>query len=74
MFDALTDPLFKPALKAFLKEQREEYLKELLQAVRMPERATLKEAFIAGKVEAYESFVSEVEKFAAKALNDAAGG
>ena len=68
LFDALCDPLFKPALQTFLNEQRQEHLEMLVRAVRMEDRATLKEAFLAGKIEAYESLFRELEQFAAMEL------
>lgn len=68
LYEALDDPLLRPALDAFFHDRRIETLDMLLQAVRHPVRDTMKEARLAGKVEAYESALTELKHFAAESL------
>jgi len=71
LFDALDDPLLRPALAAFFGHQREEHLDMLVQAVRQSVRDTMKEARLAGKIEAYEELMSGLQRFAEEQLRDA---
>lgn len=45
----------------------------LLRAVRMPVRETMKEARLAGKIEAYEDSLMELERFAQEQIRSAKG-
>ena len=71
LHDALGDPLLRPALTAFFHEEHTEQLRQLVQAIRLPERDTMKEAQLAGKVEAYETALSSMERFAEEQLRRA---
>ena len=68
LFDALSDPLVRPALIAFFHQEHTEQLRQLVQAIRLPERDTMKEAQLAGKVEVYETALSGLEHFAEEQL------
>lgn len=50
---------------------RAEALVDLVSAVRSPERDTMKEAALAGKVEAYETLLSQLDYFAEQQLEAA---
>jgi hypothetical protein len=67
----LNDPSIRPALEAFFSEQRMETIELLLSAVRQGVRDTMKEARLAGKVEAYENTLREMEQFAKEQLENA---
>jgi hypothetical protein len=69
----LQDPLFRPALEAFFSEQRKEHIELLLRAVRQSVRDTMKEARLAGKVEAYEDSLRDLERFAQEQIRSAKG-
>jgi hypothetical protein len=71
MVDVLNDPLFRPSLIAFCQQQQTEELRQLIQAIRQPERDTMREAQLAGKVEVYETIVSDLDRFAAEQLEKA---
>jgi hypothetical protein len=71
LHDGLEDALLRPALDAFFRDQRLIHLDMLLQAVRSPGRDTMKEARLAGKVEAYETALSELTRFAKDQLRKA---
>lgn len=68
LVDALSDPLVRPAITAFFREEHAEQMRQLVQAVRLPERDTMKEAQLAGKVEVYETALSGLERFAEEQL------
>jgi hypothetical protein len=70
LYDALQDPLIRPALQEFFQEQRTENIDALLHAVQQHLRDTMKEARLAGKVEAYETAMSELQRFAEKQLRE----
>lgn len=63
-YDAVTDPLLRPALEIFFKKQRDELLDKLVSAVRQNVRDTMKEARLAGKAESYEEALDEMQRFA----------
>jgi hypothetical protein len=69
--DALSDPLLRPGLIAFFHQEQAEGLRQLVQAIRLPERDTMKEAQLAGKVEVYETALSGLEHFAEDQLRQA---
>jgi hypothetical protein len=71
LFDALDDPLIKPALEEFFREQKEIHTDMLLSAVRQSVRDTMKEARLAGKVEAYEDNYRDLRRFAEQQLRGA---
>jgi hypothetical protein len=68
LFDAVNDPLLRPALEAFFKKQRDEHVDRLIAAVRQNMRDTMKEARLAGKAESYEEAFSEMQRFAEEQL------
>jgi hypothetical protein len=68
----LSDPLLAPALKAFFDKLAAEYTHSLLNAVRQSIRDTMKEARLAGKAEAYEEAMKELQRFAEEQLQKAA--
>jgi hypothetical protein len=69
----LQDPLFRPALQAFFEQQKQEHTELLLRAVRQSIRDTMKEARLAGKVEAYEDSLRDLERFAQEQIRSAKG-
>lgn len=70
LYDALSDPLLRPALEEFFAKQREENITNLLHAVQQHSRDTMKEARLAGKVEAYEETLSQMQRFAEEQLKN----
>jgi hypothetical protein len=72
LLEALSDPSIRPALESFFSEQRTDTIELLLKAVRLSVRDTMKEARLAGKVEAYENTLREMEHFAKEQLQMAA--
>jgi len=48
-------------------------LKDLVTAVCLTERSTLKESRLAGKIEAYEGLLSQLEKYAVEQLGQTQG-
>jgi len=73
LHDALQDPLFRPALETFFEERKRESVEMLLRAVRQPIRDTMKEARLAGKVEAYEDSLRDMIQFAQEQMREAKG-
>jgi hypothetical protein len=73
LFDALRDELFRPALGAFFEQQASEHKDMLLRAVRQSVRDTMKEARLAGKVEAYEDALMDLKRFAEEQIRSAKG-
>ena len=71
LYDALQDPLFRPALVQFFTEQKDLYLEALVHAVQQSVRDFYKESRLAGKVEAYENALSELQRFAERQLREA---
>jgi hypothetical protein len=71
LYDALNDPLIKAALELFFREQEKVYLALLVRAIREKQRDTMKEAQLAGKIEAYELTLSELRQFAERQLQAA---
>jgi hypothetical protein len=71
LFEAIREPMLRPALEAFFEEQKRETIEMLLSAVRQGARDTMKEARLAGKVEAYENTLREMELFAKEQLEQA---
>lgn len=72
LFDAVNDPLLNIALTKFFDEQKQQSTEMLLSAVRQSVRDTMKEARLAGKVEAYDNCLSEMRHFAQEQLRSAA--
>jgi hypothetical protein len=58
-------------MEAFFSGQKEECTRMLLSAVRQSVRDTMKEARLAGKVEAYEDCLRELQRFAEEQLRNA---
>jgi len=71
LLDALSDPLLRPALKQFCTSQANEHVGMLLRQIRCKERDVMKEAALAGKVDAYETMFSELEHFAGRMMKEA---
>jgi hypothetical protein len=71
LIDAVNDPLLRPALVEFFDSQRKEALDELVKAVRKRVRDTMHEADLAGKVDAYENAMAELQRFAEKQIREA---
>jgi hypothetical protein len=71
LHDGLDDSLLRPALQAFFEEQRMAHLEMVVRAVCSPARDTMKEARLAGKVEAYETALMELTRFAKNQLKQA---
>jgi len=67
----LADPLLRPGLEAFFNLAKDEHVEMLLSAVRQNVRDTMKEARLAGKVEAYENALRELQRFATEQLKNA---
>ena len=65
------DELLRPALEKFFSMRSSERKDALLVAVRQPVRDTMREARIAGQVEAYEHCLSELHEFAKQQLTEA---
>jgi hypothetical protein len=66
--------LLSAALIAFYERQRSEHIEMLLSAVRQPARDAMKESRLAGKVEAYEDSLRELQRFAEEQLRGATNG
>jgi hypothetical protein len=64
LYEGLQDALLRPALATFFQDQRTGYLNMLVQAVRQSDRNTLYEAQLAGKVEAYETALEDLDRYA----------
>ena len=71
LHEALNDPALRPSLEAFFAEQRQENIEMLLSAVRHSIRDNQEESRLAGKIEAYENTLRELEQFARKQLEEA---
>jgi hypothetical protein len=68
LYDGLQDALLRPALQQFFRDQRVTYLNMLVHAVRQSNRDTLREAQLAGKVEAYETALDDLDRYAKEQL------
>lgn len=71
LYDGLSDALLRPALTQFFQTQRADALEELQRAVLQNMRDTMKEARLAGRVDAYEKALPELQRFAEKQLREA---
>lgn len=71
LFEALNDPLFRPALEAFFAEKKQDTIEMLLSAVRQSVRDNQKESRLAGQIEAYDNTLREMEHFAKEQLQKA---
>ena len=71
LLDALSDPLLRPALVSYFDEQKDFAMESLVRAVRQNVRDTMKEAALAGKVDAYENAMRELDRFAENAMKKA---
>jgi hypothetical protein len=63
--------LVRPGLEAFFEEQCAAHVDLLLRALRQKDRDTMKEAAIAGKIDAYETALSELQHFATRQIKEA---
>lgn len=66
--DGLSDPLLRPALIEFFDAQRSEAVSALKDAVMCSTRDTMKESRIAGRADAYERAMSDLDEFARRAI------
>jgi len=71
LFEALNDPLLRPALEAFVQQQKEFLTEQLLGSVRSKERDTMRDSRFAGLIEAYEDLLRDLEHFAKEQLEKA---
>lgn len=69
--DAIHDPLCGLALREFVRSQYEAHVDLLLRALRQQERDTMKEAALAGKIDAYETMLEELKYFSQRMLKEA---
>ena len=72
LWDVLHDPSFRIALQTFLNQQQQDLTGDLVNAIRQNQRDTMKEAQLAGQLQAYESILIQLEKFAEQNVNEAA--
>lgn len=61
----------RAGLEAFFETAKQEHMEQLLTAVRHSGRDTMKEARLAGKVEAYENSLRDLQQFAKEQLKGA---
>ncbi len=71
LYDGTNDPLLIAGLAEFFAEQQRVRTEELLHAVRQHMRDTMREARLAGMVEAYESALEDLRRYAEKQLRGA---
>lgn len=71
LLDGLNDPLLGPALNAFFAEQYKQNLEELVRSVSQHVRDTMKEARLAGKVDAYQTCEADLRRWAEEQLRGA---
>lgn len=74
LYDGLNDPLISAGLTEFFSEGERTLTGQLVRAVKQSVRDTMREARLAGKVEAYEEMLPELRKFAVEQLKGAANG
>lgn len=72
LFDAVRDPMVAAGLNTFAQQMKRENVEQLLRAVRRNDRDTMQEARFAGKVEAYEAMMEDLEQFSEEQLKGAA--
>lgn len=71
IYEAVQEPVFRQCLRAFFNSQHEEHIGMLLRQIRQQNRDVMKEAALAGKIDAYETAFSELEFFAQRMLKEA---
>lgn len=71
LYEALRDPLLRPALQEFFHDQAKSYTGMLLNQIKVNPRDTMKEAELAGRVDAYDTAFLELEHYAARMLKEA---
>lgn len=72
LFDALNDVLCRKALDTFVYEQAKAHMTMLISEIhKRKERDFYKESELKGKVEAYETMMSELKHFAERQLIEA---
>lgn len=71
LYDGLQDPLLKAALESFFDDARAANMDSLLHAVQQHQRDTMKEARLAGKIEAYSNCLTELWRFAEEQMRSA---
>ena len=72
LHDAMNDESFAASLAIFFHHQAADYREKVTRAVCQPIRDTMREARLAGKVEAYEEAMSDLRTFAREQLKQAA--
>ena len=70
--DGLNDVLLRPALEEFLRSQVAAHTDMLLNQIKLRDRDTMKEARLAGQIDVYETFLSEIEHFSRRMMKEAA--
>lgn len=71
LYEAIRDPLLRPGLEAFFKDQQEQATDALLRAVRQSVRDTMREAAHAGRADAYEQAMNDLDRFAERQIKEA---
>lgn len=71
LHEIVNDPTARLCLQEFFRSQAREHTHMLVEQVRKSQRDTLKEAGLAGKVDAYETGFSELEYFSQRMLKEA---
>jgi len=72
--EALDDPLLKPALEAFFRDEAKAHLQMLILEIhKHKERDFYRESELKGKVEAYETALLELKHFAQRQMKEATG-
>ena len=71
LYETVHNATFRMCAQEFFLSQYEEHIDMLLRQIRQPVRDTMKEAQLAGKIDAYETAFSELEYFAQRMLKEA---
>lgn len=69
--EGLSDVLLRPALGEFLRSQAQAHTDMLLNQIKLRDRDIMKEARLAGQIDVYETFLSEIEHFSRRMLKEA---
>lgn len=71
LYEAVNDSLNGPAMAAFFDQEKAFLVEQLLTAVRLKDRDTMKEARFAGMIQAYEECLDNLKRFAKEQLQEA---
>lgn len=69
--EGLSDVLLRPALEEFSRSQAQAHTDMLLNQIKLRDRDIMKEARLAGQIDVYETFLSEIEHFSRRMLKEA---